>query len=81
MLEDFKSEMLHTLALQMDTMQIKSKQEEAERAVAAFFSRCTIRHPRNQFPLNIIEIFSVYEENYSTKVPLSSWIGSCVSRN
>jgi len=29
MLEDFKSEMLHTLALKMDTMQIKRKQEEA----------------------------------------------------
>jgi hypothetical protein len=30
MLEDFKSEMLHTFSLQMDTMQIKRKQEEAE---------------------------------------------------
>jgi len=31
MLEDFKSEMLQTLALQIDTMKIKRKQEEAER--------------------------------------------------
>lgn len=28
MLEDFKSEMLHTLALKMDTMQIKRKQRD-----------------------------------------------------
>ena len=29
MLEDFKSEMLHTFSLQMDTMKIKRRQEEA----------------------------------------------------
>ena len=37
MLEDFKSEMLQTLTLQMDTMNIKRKQEEAERSFAIFF--------------------------------------------
>ena len=36
MLGDFKSEMLHTFTLQMDTMQIKRRQEEAERALAIF---------------------------------------------
>ena len=36
-LEDFKSEILQTLTLQMDTMNIKRKQEEAERALAIFF--------------------------------------------
>ena len=34
MLEDFKSLMLQNLALQMDTMHIKLKQEEAKRALA-----------------------------------------------
>jgi len=47
MLEDFKSEMLHTLALQMDTMPIKRKKEVVERALAIFYPRCTRRHPRN----------------------------------
>jgi len=55
MLEDFKSEMLQTLALQMDTMHIKRKQEEAKRALAIFCPRCTMRHPRNECPLNSIE--------------------------
>ena len=41
MLEDFKSDMLHTFALQMDTMQVKRKQEEEERALAIFCLRCT----------------------------------------
>ena len=35
-MEDFKSDMLQTLAMQMDTLHIKRKQEEAERALAIF---------------------------------------------
>lgn len=65
MLEDFKSQMLQTLALQMDTMQIKRKKEEAERELAIFSRRCTRRHPRNECPLNLIEICSNCEENHS----------------
>jgi len=66
MLEDLKSEMLQTLALQIDTMNIKMKQEEEERALAIFCSGCTRRHPRNECPLNYIEICSVCEEKHST---------------
>jgi len=65
MLEDFKSEMLHTFALQMDTMQIKWKQEEAERALAIFCPRCTKRHPRTECPLNDKEVCLVCEENHA----------------
>lgn len=65
MLEYFKSEMLHTLAPQTDTMQIKRKKEEAERALAIFFPRCTRRHPSNECPLNLIEICLVYQEIHS----------------
>lgn len=36
MLEYFKSDMLQTLALQMDIMHIRIKQEEVERALAIF---------------------------------------------
>eukprot|EP00253_Pinus_taeda_P019096 PITA_19096 len=56
MLEDFKSEMLKTLALQLDTMNIKRKQNEAKRALAVFCPRCTRRHPRNECSLNCIEL-------------------------
>ena len=66
MLEDFKSDMLQTLALQLETINIKRKQEEAERALAIFCPRCTRRHPRNECPLNCIKICLVYEENHST---------------
>ena len=49
MLEDFKSEMLQTLALQMDTIHIKRKQEEAERALAIFF----LDAPRGILGMNV----------------------------
>lgn len=65
-LEDFKNEMLHTLARQMDTMQINMKQEEAKIAFVVFCLKCTRRHPRNECPLNPIEICSIYEKNHST---------------
>lgn len=63
-LEDFKSEMLHILSMKMGTLHIKIKQEEAERDLAIFFPRCTRRHPRNECPLNSIEVCSIYEENH-----------------
>ena len=36
-LEDLKSEMLHILAMKMDALHIKRKQEEVERDLAIFF--------------------------------------------
>jgi len=65
LMEDFKNEMRRTLAMQMDTLHIKRKQEEAERALAIFCPRCTRRHPRNECPLNSIEVCSVCEEDHS----------------
>ena len=58
--------MMQTIAMQMDTLHIKIKQEEAERALTIFFPRCTRRHPRNECPLNSIEVGLVCEENHST---------------
>lgn len=65
MLEDFKSEMLQALAMQMNTLHIKRKQEEAEKALAIFCPRCTMRHPRNECPLNSIEVCLFCEEDHS----------------
>ena len=64
-LEDFKSEILQTLALQLDTMNIRRKQEEAERSLAIFCPRCTRKHPRNECPLSIIEVCLFFEENHA----------------
>ena len=71
MLEDFKSDMLHTFASQMDTMQVKRKQEEAERSLAILCPRCTRKHPTNECPLNVIEVFLFCEEDHGTEKCLS----------
>ena len=55
----------------MHTMQVKRKQEEAERALAIFGPRCTKKHPRNECPLNFIDVFLVCEENHTTTKCLS----------
>ena len=65
MLEDFKSEMLQILAMQMDALHIKRKQEETERALVIFFPRCTRGHPMNECPLNSIGVRLVCEEDHS----------------
>ena len=62
--EDFKSEVRQNLAMQMDTLHIKRKQEEAERALAIFCPRCTRKHPRNECPLHSIEVCLVCEEDH-----------------
>jgi len=64
MLEDFKSKMLQIFSMQMDTLHIKRKQEEEERALAIFFPRCTRRHPRNEFPLNSRGLFSLQRSSF-----------------
>jgi len=71
MLGYFKSEMLHTFELQMETMQIKRKQEEEEKCLAILCHRCIRKHPRNECPLNLIEVFLVCEDNHAIdKCPL-----------
>jgi len=49
----------------MDTMHINRKQNEAERYLAIFFPKCIRRHPRNECPLNVIEVCSFCEENHA----------------
>lgn len=52
--------------MQMDTLHIKRKQQEAERALAIFCPRCTRKHPRNECPLHSIEVCLVCEEDHPT---------------
>ena len=65
-MEDFKSDMRQFLAMQLDTLQIQRKQEEAKRALVIFCPRCTRKHPRNECPLYSIEVCFVCEEYHPT---------------
>lgn len=43
------------------------KQDEAKRALAIFYPKCTKKHSRNECPLNTIEIRAICEEKHETK--------------
>jgi hypothetical protein len=45
LLEGFKTKMLSSFASQIDTLQIKKKQAEAEPALSIFCSQCRDKHP------------------------------------
>jgi len=49
----------------MDTLKLKRKKEDSERTLDFFFPRCTKRRPRNECPLNDIELCYVCKENHA----------------
>ena len=65
-MEDFKSEVRQIFSMQLDTLQIQRKQEEAKRALAIFCPKCTRKHHRNECPLHSIEVCFVCEEYHPT---------------
>jgi len=65
-IEDFKSDMRQFLAMQLDTLWIQKKQEEAKRALVIFYPRCTRKHPRNKCPMHSLEVCFICEEYHPT---------------
>lgn len=65
-MENFKIEILVTLSLQLDILQIK-KQEEHNATLSIFFPRCRKIHPLKECPLNNIEICAICVGEHSTK--------------
>ena len=63
-MEDLKSEMRQTIAMQLDTFRIQQKKEEAERALAIFCPRCTRKHPKNECPLHSVEVCFACEDDH-----------------
>jgi hypothetical protein len=67
LLEDFKTEMLSSFASQIDTLQIKKKQAEAEAALSIFCSKCIEKHPLREFPLDKMPIFTLCNKDHETQ--------------
>jgi hypothetical protein len=65
-LEDFKTKTLNPLSSQMDTLQARKKQDEAELVLAFFCSKCQKKHPLRDFPLNKYETCEIYEQSHAT---------------
>jgi hypothetical protein len=67
LLEEFKTEMLSSFASQIDTLQIKKKQVEAEAALSIFCSKCKEKHPRREFPLDKKPICTICDKDHETQ--------------
>ena len=73
MLEDMKIDILHSLALQMDIMQLNMKREEVENALDFSYPRCGKKHKKNEFPLDTVKVCGIFTDKHPTdKCPLLS---------
>lgn len=59
LLEDMKTNILHSLSMQMETMKLKMKREEAKKALTIFCLRCRKKHDKNECPLGVVEVCGI----------------------
>jgi len=67
LLEEFKIEMLSSFASQIDTLQVKKKQAEAEAALDIFCPKCREKHPLRECPLDKVPICTICEKDHETQ--------------
>lgn len=67
LLEEFKTEMLSSFALQLDTLQVKKKQAEAEATLAFFCPKCRDKHPLRECLRDKIPICTLCEKDHETE--------------
>ena len=67
LLEEFKTKMLSSFASQIDALQVKKKQAEAEAALAIFHSKCRGKHPLRECPLDRVPICTIFEKDHETQ--------------
>jgi len=58
--------MLSSFASQIDALQVKKKQAEAEAALAIFCSRFREKHPLRECPLDKIPVCKICEKDHET---------------
>jgi hypothetical protein len=62
-----KIDVLHSFLIQMDNFHIKKRHEESKNALVVYCPKCTKKHPRNECPLDLIDVCGICEENHQTK--------------
>jgi hypothetical protein len=67
LLENFKMDILSTIGSQLDTLNIKKKQEEEKATMNIFFPRCRRKHSSRECPLDNISVFVLCTQDHSTK--------------
>ena len=66
-LENFKIDILSTLTTQLDVLQAKQKQAEAEQTLAIFFHRCRKKHGSRECPLDMVQVYVICTKYHDTE--------------
>lgn len=66
MLEDTKTRILHSFSMQIDTMQLKMKRKESEKALVIFCYKCRRKHDNNQCPLDVVDFHGICSNKHPT---------------
>jgi hypothetical protein len=67
LLENFKTDILSTLTTQLDVLQAKQKQAEAEQTLAIFFHRCRKKHGPRECPLDVVRVCAICAKDHATE--------------
>ena len=67
LLENFKIDILGTLTTQLDVMQAKQKQMEAEHNLAIFCPRCRKKHSHKECPLDAVQTCAICTKYHHTE--------------
>jgi hypothetical protein len=65
LLENFKIDILSTLTTQLDVLQAKQKQAEAEQTLAIFFHRCRKKHGPRECPLDVVRVYAICAKDHA----------------
>jgi len=67
LLENFKTDILGTLTTQLDIVQAKQKQMEAEQNLAIFCPRCRRKHSHKECPLDTVQTCAICTKDHLTE--------------
>jgi hypothetical protein len=67
LLEKFKTYILSTLTTQLDVVQVKQKQAEAEHSLAMFCHRCRRKHGPRECPLDVVRVCTICAKDHETE--------------
>jgi len=68
LLENFKTDILGTLTMQLDIMQAKQKQAEAKQNLAIFCPRCRKKQIHKECLLDVIQICTICTKDHSIEI-------------
>lgn len=66
LLENFKIDILGTVKTQLDVMQAKKKQAEAEQNLEIFYPKCRKKHSHKESPLDAVQVCAICTKDHST---------------